>query len=603
MNAWDKLNEWKRHEIISDIEVEFARFLREIEPEVEDNVLIAAAACIHAQKNGHICFDLGIDQPMLLFGDEKSGVELNKSRLNNWKRSLLRSSLVSKGESLKPLVFEDNRLYLHKYWSFENEFTQWVKKRAESENALTANYKEAIHHFIKAKDDLFEVNWQEIALCLSFLKNLVVISGGPGTGKTHTVLNIIAAHTLAAKFSDDDFTFALAAPTGKAARRLVDSIEKGKGGLPEHLKSQIKEPIQAQTVHKLLGASFRGNNFKFDQNNHLPYDLVIVDEASMLDIHMWVRLIRALGPDTKLVVMGDKDQLASVEAGSILGDLCHGSNDFSSSIAVGIQEVIGVSVSKTMDNSPKINDCLVFLTKSYRFEANSGIKKLADAINSQEPETVLNLLRDSKYTDLHWFDIGNKSLEKVLNRYGIAHYENYVAFKDKRRIYSSHKKKVLCAIRKTDLGVEKINKAIEIGIKRKNSLISNVEWYDGRLVMATKNDVALRIRNGEMGIYNSKEGKVSFESEHNLSISPSRLTDYECAYAITIHKSQGSEFEDVAIILPEKDSSVLSKEILYTAVTRARKNTLVVGSKDIIEKTIKRSVNRQSGVKAKIWSL
>lgn len=416
-------------------------------------------------------------------------------------------------------------------------------------------------------------------------------------------IKIIAAHAYAAKSSDKDFRFALAAPTGKAARRLVDSIEVGKKDLPEQYKSLMGQPVNALTVHKLVGASYRGANFKFDQTNHLPYDLIVIDEASMLDINMWVRLIRAVGPDTKLVVMGDKDQLASVEAGSILGDLCHGSNEFSKRIAESVEEVLGLSIPKTKVALPKINDCLVFLTKSYRFGADSGIKKLADAINRQDTEAVLDLLEDKNVSDLHWLDINSKAIDKVLNRYGIAHYENYVAFKDKRRIRSSHKKKVLCAIRKSDLGVESINRAIEIGIKRKNSLIGSVEWYDGRLVMATKNNVALRIRNGEMGIYSKKEGKVNFEGEHNHSISPSRLSDYESAYAITIHKSQGSEFEDVAIILPETDSNVLSKEILYTAVTRARKNTLVVGTRAIIEKTVKRSVDRQSGVKEKIWSL
>ncbi len=322
----------------------------------------------------------------------------------------------------------------------------------------------------------------------------------------------------------------------------------------------------------------------------------------MLDIHLWVRLIRAVGPNTKLVVMGDRDQLASVEAGSVLGDLCHGTNNFSESVGESIEKAVGVTVPVSKGNTPKINDCLVLLTKSYRFGSSSGIKQLADAINRQDTEAVFDLLEDKKYADLHWFDANNKSLEKVLSRYGVAHYENYVAFRNKKRVHSSHKKKVLCAVRKSKLGVESINSAIEIGIKRKNSLIGSLEWYDGRLVMATKNDVTLRIRNGEMGIYSRKEGKVNFEGEQTHSISPSRLSDYESAYAITIHKSQGSEFEDVAIILPETDSNVLSKEILYTAVTRARKNTLVVGNKDIIEKTVKRSVNRQSGVKAKIWS-
>lgn len=601
MKALELLKNWKKQGLIGDLEFEFVRFLTQIQPETEDDVLIAAAACINAQKQGHICLDLRQYDNEPLFGEKNTGYILDQNVLERWEASLSRSDLVSQDGSLKPLVLEEGRLYLHKYWKFEEEFTRWILKRSSGLHDVTDLQKDAIRHFIKGREDLFEINWQEIALCLSFIKDLVVISGGPGTGKTYTVLNIIAAHTVASKNNNEDFKVALAAPTGKAARRLVDSIEDGKDSLPDKFKHLLGEVTEAQTVHKLLGASYRGNRFKFDQNNHLPYDLIIIDEASMLDIHMWVRLIRAIGPDTKLVVLGDKDQLASVEAGSILGDLCGGTNSFSNEIAETIEQMIGVSLPLSEAGTPSINDSLVFLTKSYRFKENSGIQKLAGAINDQNADKVLELLQSKNYPDLHWFEPDQSSFEKILHRYGITHHKDYVAFQDERRIDASHKKKILCAIRKTKLGVDSINNAVEIGIKRKNSLITSTEWYDGRLVMATKNDSTLRIRNGEMGIFNSKSNKIQFEGEHKVSISPSRMTDHEGAFAITIHKSQGSEFDDVAIILPERDSAVLSKEILYTAVTRARKNTLVVGSKDIILKTVKRSVSRHSGVKDKIW--
>jgi exodeoxyribonuclease V alpha subunit len=602
MNVHKNLVRWKKQGIIDDLEVEFVRFLRQVAPETDDDVFLAAASCLNAQKQGHICFDLRQYKDVFLFGERKTEYGLDKKILERWEAALMNSDLVSQDGKLKPLVLEEGRLYLHKYWKFEEEFTQWILKRASETHLVTEIQNEAIRYFINARKDLFDVNWQEIALCLSFIKDLVVISGGPGTGKTYTVLNIIAAHTVAAKNENKDLKVALAAPTGKAARRLVDSIKEGKASLPDKFKHLLEDSTEAQTVHKLLGASYRGNIFKFDQNNHLPYDLIIVDEASMLDINMWVRLIRAIGPDTKLVVLGDKDQLASVEAGSILGDLCGGVNSFSKTIVETMQQLTGVSLPQAPANSPFINDCVVFLTKSYRFKENSGIQKLASAINSQNGKEVIELLESKSYPDLHWFEPNDASFDKILHRYGISHHKHYEGFQDGRRIEASHKNKILCAIRKTKLGVESVNNAVEIGIKRKNSLISSNEWYDGRLVMATKNDVALRIRNGEMGIYNSKEGKIQFEGEHNVLISPSRLSDYESAFAITIHKSQGSEFEDVAIILPEVYSNVLSKEILYTAVTRARKNTLVFGSKDIIRKTVERSVNRQSGVKGKIWS-
>ncbi|HSH53047.1 MAG TPA: exodeoxyribonuclease V subunit alpha, partial [Bacteroidales bacterium] len=344
-----------------------------------------------------------------------------------------------------------------------------------------------------------------------------------------------------------------------------------------------------------------GNRFRFNEDNHLPFDLVIVDEASMLDINMWVRLIRAIGPKTKLIVLGDKDQLASVEAGSILGDICRGDNSFSETILHVIAKLTGASIPKAKECIPDINDCIVFLTKSYRFSHNSGIKLLADAINEQDADTVLQLLTDDQFRDVDWLDHGKEARDKVINEYGLDLYHHFSGLSQEKRMEASNKRKILCAIRKSKFGVESINLDVEIGIKRKKGLFWNNEWYDGRLIMAVRNDAALRVRNGEMGIYNHQLKKIRFEGEHKVEFSPVRISDYECAYAITIHKSQGSEFDNVAIVLPERFSGVLSKEILYTAVTRARKNTLVIGSKEIIKKTVERSVNRKSGLKGKIW--
>ncbi|MDZ7806799.1 MAG: exodeoxyribonuclease V subunit alpha [Gracilimonas sp.] len=599
MSTWNMLQNWRAEGFVTDVELEYARFLRQIDANINNDVLLAATACIYAQKNGHICIDLNNPTNEPLFDEDKTKVRLDLETLKKWETSLQESDIVSQNGSLQPLILEDGRLYLHKLWKFEEELTDWIRKRAKVTNKVTKSEIKAISEFLEPKNDLFESNWQEVALCLSFIKDLIVISGGPGTGKTYTVLNIIAAQSLLKQ--GQNFSIALAAPTGKAARRLIDSIEEGKERLPDHIKEKIELPDNALTVHKLLGASYRGNTFKFDHFNHLPHDLIIVDEASMLDINMWVRLVRAIGPDTKLVVLGDKDQLASVEAGSILGDICGGKNSYSSAVATQIADLTGTAPSTALQNTPAINDCVVFLTTSYRFGEESGIKKLADAINNQDSDTVINLLQSDDHQDLQWIESKTEFLEIIISKYGINHFEEYSVI-PKNRMEASNKRKILCAIRKTKMGVESINQTVEIGIKRKNSLIRSIEWYDGRLVMATKNDAVLRIRNGEMGIFSSKERKVQFEGEHNVSISPSRLDDYESAFAITIHKSQGSEFDDVAIILPEMYLGVLSKEILYTAVTRARNSTLVFGSKEIIQKTVERSVNRQSGVKGKIWS-
>lgn len=600
MNILYKMEQWRQQEIITDLEKEVVRLLMGLDKDVSEAVLLAAASCVYAQQQGHLCIDLQDREslPAFLFEDEKTGIKIDENILDNWCNALEKSSLVSRNGTLAPLVLENRRLYFHRFWKYEEELTEWIKQRSSVTNTVNEKEKDILKSLFKPGGDLFEVNWQQVAVCLSFLKDLVVISGGPGTGKTHTVLNIIAAQAKA--HPEEKFKIALAAPTGKAARRLINSIEEGKIHLPDSFQDGIELPEHALTVHKLLGADYRGSNFKFNRDNQLPYDLVVVDEASMLDITMWIRLIRAVGPNTKLVVLGDKDQLASVEAGSILGDICDGENSYSKDTAAIIGAVMGASV-PVVENAPSINDCIVFLTKSYRFGEDSGIQKLAQAINRGDSVEVLRILKDPDFRDVALINPSRKSIDELIDRFAIQHFEEYKIKNQDQRMEEANRKKILCAIRKSDLGVEQLNRWSEHRIKSKNNLLTTSEWYDGRPVMATRNDALLRIKNGEIGLYSEDQQSVVFEGEENIAVSPARLSGYEPAFAITIHKSQGSEFEDVAIVLPNKENSILSKEILYTAVTRARRNTLIIAHEQIITKTILRSVSRQSGVRNKLW--
>lgn len=600
MSILAKIEKWYQQEIISDLEKEIVRLLIELDENVSDAVLLAAASCIFAQQQGHICIDLNNPDslPNYLFDDERTGIKIDGDTLTQWESALNECSLVTKSANLAPLVLEKSRLYFHRYWKYEEELTEWFKERSSVTHIIDKEEEQVLKYLLRPTGDLFEADWQQVAVCLSFLKDLVVISGGPGTGKTYTVLNIIAAHAKAR--SSKKFNIALAAPTGKAARRLINSIEEGNKHLPESFQDGIELPEHAVTVHKLLGADYSGSSFKYDQDNQLPYDLVVVDEASMLDITMWVRLIRALGKHTKLVVLGDKDQLASVEAGSILGDICGGENSCSEHISVKLKELMGIPIPVVTD-APSLNDCIVFLTKSYRFREESGIQKLADAINRRDHEEVLRILKDPRIDDVKLVEPSGKNLDQLIDFYAIQHYERYITEGEGLEIKAVNQKKILCAIRKSDLGVEQINGRAEHGIKRKHNLSITNEWYNGRLVMATRNDSLLRIRNGEIGVYDADQEQVKFEGEENIGVAPARLTEYEPAFAITIHKSQGSEFDDVAIVLPNKENSILSKEILYTAVTRARRNTLIITNEEILTATIQRSVSRKSGVKQKLW--
>ncbi|MEQ8525447.1 exodeoxyribonuclease V subunit alpha [Gracilimonas sp.] len=598
MNVLDYLEKLLSEEIISILELEFVRFLKNISSEENDQVLLAAAACIFAQQNGHVCLDFSEWNDEYLFGDSKSEIQLTDSLKDTWRKELEKSSLVSPGEELQPLVLEGDRLYLHRFWKYEEELCNWLKQKSSPSYELKEDQVEAIQSVLPPAKDLFEINWQHVAVQLSFLKDLIVISGGPGTGKTFTVLNIILAHVKV--HSKQELRIALSAPTGKAARRLAESIESGKKNLSQEVLSDIDIPDTAMTVHKLLGSDFRGSTFKFNEENHLPYDLIVVDEASMLDINMWVRLTRAIGPKTKLIVLGDKDQLASVEAGSILGDVCGGDNSFSGSVAKSIQKIQGVDI-PVSDSLPLINDCIIFLTKSFRFGSNSGIQKFAEAVNESNADKAISVLKNPELKGLYWVEPDSERIEEVLKNYALLHYQEYSKQSEQKRLDASNKKKILCALRRGPFGVEYVNERAELLIRRDQGILGSQEWYEGRIVMATKNDSILKIRNGEIGIYQDKKEIVQFEGEQTAEVSKARLKDYEPAYAITIHKSQGSEFNEVAIIFPNQINTILSKEILYTAVTRARLSTLIIVKENILRKIIGRSVSRKSGIKQKIW--
>ena len=247
MNVHDYLQKLLDREVISVLELEFVRFLKQINPDEHENVLLAAAACIFAQQKGHVCLDLNDWGDEYLFEDPKSEIKITDSLKEKWKLALAKSSLVSSGQQLQPLVLEDSRLYLHRFWKYEEELCDWLKHKALGNYDINNKQIEAIRAVLPPSQDLFEVNWQHIAVHLSFLKDLVVISGGPGTGKTFTVLNIIAAQAKAQ--SQQELRIALSAPTGKAARRLSESIEKGKKNLNPGLLADTDIPETAMTVH------------------------------------------------------------------------------------------------------------------------------------------------------------------------------------------------------------------------------------------------------------------------------------------------------------------------------------------------------------------
>lgn len=476
------------------------------------------------------------------------------------------SGLVSEND-LTPLILEQNRLYLQRYWFYENRLAEQLKKlhkhtfQNENLEFLLKRY------FIDLVD---ETDWQRVAAQKVVSQAFSIITGGPGTGKTTTVVKILAL--LQESFiKQEGLLIALAAPTGKAAMRLQQSIGSSKTTLPcsEQIKKLIPETVT--TIHQLLGAKPPSPYFKHDATNLLVYDLVVIDEASMVDLALMSKLVDALKPGSRLILLGDKDQLASVESGSVLADL-------TAALPEQTQE----------------------LKKSYRFEGE--IKALADAVNSQSADVAWQILK----TGIYQVSLLEENLiDYIAEKY--SYYcqliKNDAGFKD---IYAAFCQfQVLCSNRYGQNGVNDINDKVEQKLVRENKIQQSGTWYPGRPIMVTQNNTGMQLYNGDIGICLDDSlltNQVFFlRSDGSVKkVMASRIPAHETVFAMTIHKSQGSEFEECVCVLPEKTNPVLSKELVYTAVTRAKKGLILFSSYSVFCQALQKKVVRTGGLLEKL---
>ncbi|MFN2353743.1 MAG: exodeoxyribonuclease V subunit alpha [Desulfopila sp.] len=478
---------------------------------------------------------------------------------------LLQTGLVSAGRR-SPLVFFDHKLYLHRYYTYENRLADQIIDRAEQhvfyeecEVAL-----DTVFGCATQSDDL-----QRQAARLAVSRGLAVISGGPGTGKTTTVVKILAVLLQVL----GDVSVALAAPTGKAAMRLRQSLRGALEmlALPRHIAEAI--PESAQTLHRLLGVHKHSPQFRHTRDNPLGYDVVVVDEASMVDLALMSKLVDALRFGSRLILLGDKDQLASVESGAVLAEL----------------------IESMPDNT-------VVLQKSYRFD--SGIKALAEAINGGDADRAWALLHDDRVEEVRCVDA---ELEKVICRGydDFLHAVERADTMDYGELFGVlNQFRVLCGVRGGRNGVDAINQLVEDHVRTRYGY--GEHWYAGKPVMIHRNDYSLGLYNGDVGIclrdFRDNRLKMYFEDEDNRvrPYLPQRLPSHQTAYAMTIHKSQGSEFDDVMIVLPDEQSPVLSRELLYTAVTRAKKSIGLRSRRDIFDTAVAAKTQRISGLSAMV---
>jgi exodeoxyribonuclease V alpha subunit len=566
---------------------------------------LAAALVSRAVADGHVCLDL--DQALASdFPEIDTAVYGALINATQWQERLINCAAIGAPGDFRPLIVDGGRLYLHRYWTYEHELAQAILQRC-AEPVMSADdprLVDALQHLFTDGD-----SDQKQAARLAATQRFSVISGGPGTGKTYTVARIIrllqAIHP-----PESALKISLAAPTGKAAARLQESVQTLLATGPEMEAAAPAQVREAQTLHRLLGYMPGRAHFKYNSENPLPVDMVIVDEASMIDLAMMYRLINSLARQSRLVLVGDKDQLASVEAGAVLGEICHG-------ISHAAQVQSSAAGNCTIEARRSLREHIVVLDRSYRFDAQSSIGRLSRAINIGDTAQVIALLTKDETAA-----VGMDALTTVREMTDALEAQVVTALGP---LFDSSEPgagfealgrfKILCAVRQGPYGVEALNGYVEQALRKHGRIPPSApgipsQWYPGRPVMVLRNDYYQGLFNGDVGIaVNVGTGaeqslRVAFtDSQGGFKLlAPHQLPEHQTVYAMTVHKSQGSEFERVVLVLPDRDVPVLTRELIYTAVTRARRSIHVWADPEILSRCLERRITRASGLRDALWS-
>lgn len=632
----------------------------------------AAFAASRATADGHVCVPLWA----LARRYETTPREI--------RAALFASGVVCDGTqeamALRPLVLDAHgRLYLARYYDYERSLARSLVAHERAARALMHDgageqssngiQTRLLRYFGPPPDD--SIDWQRVAAATALTSGLTIVSGGPGTGKTTTVVGVLACLLdLRA-----DLRIALAAPTGKAAQRMQEALLARAGSLPPELAARL--PQTSYTLHRLLGAGPSGR-YRHHRDNPLPYDVVVVDEASMIDVAMAAHLLDAIAPQTRLVMLGDKDQLAAVEAGAVFAELsarpafsAAGIDAIAAALSINVtalaaalphedqdaeqtspdavwtsddetppwlgddaapswsldetvapSEVGDIDVHTAHDPQPSdtpLADCVVWLERNYRFGLNSPIGRLSLAIRRGASAAALDVLTDGAQSEqraaLH--EDANPTLGERTTLRLAAGFTPYAAAltaalatddPDPLPLFDAlNRFRILCATRGGPRGVEQLNVAMAAEVRHVARVPSSVggSWFAGRPVMVTRNDYALGLFNGDIGIALPGPGgalRVYFRTGDGgvRAVSPAALPPHDTAFALTVHKSQGSEFEHAVLVLPAVFSRVLSRELVYTAITRARERVDVIGTRAVLAEAIATPTRRDSGLAERI---
>ena len=615
---------------VAPIHTAFARFVSRTAASPQNGLVYHSALLASAERaEGNSCVDLSVHATRpALPGDDG---EVVFPPLPEWQTRLLASGVCAAsdqpahGYAVTPLVLDGPRLYLRRYFDAERRLAAAIQARVSTPPPahLAASAPQFRTLFPQASAGL---DWQAVAAVAALRSSLVFVTGGPGTGKT-----TVAARLLALLLDrDPTLDIAVAAPTGRAAARLTEAI--GAAVQRERLSSLVEGqlPTTGNTLHRLLGYRPWDERFVHHAGNPMPHDVVIVDEASMVDVLMMDALFAALRPSARLIVLGDPDQLASVDTGYVLGDVARAAREAGGahpdrhgpSLAADYAMLSGGDAAWFEGNAHAgaLRDAVVRLRVSYRFGARPGIGRLASATQEGQADDVLAVLANAAHADVAldpWpapagtaqggtvprASAPTVHMAQLLLHPLLPHVEAYLAAHDPARALAALARfRLLCALREGDTGVSGLNSLVEQWLEARGLVTGG--WYDHRPVLITANDAGLRLFNGDVGVTLSVNGvpMVHFPQPDGTvrSLPPSRLPAHETAWAMTVHKSQGSEFDHVRLVLPVTDNRLVTRELLYTGITRAKESVSIVGSADLVRLAVQRSVVRASGLTARL---
>lgn len=559
----------------SGLACQFATFIDRKEAGKNTVVSLTAGLLTEAMSQGHVCLNLA-KPPETIH-------QLNAFLPNNaddWLQQLREAKSVGKPGDYTPLILTENGLlYLYRFWRDEQDVAHAILQRRHAVDNV--NLEQVQQDLANWHNPIAGVDWQKVAVAMALSRHLAVISGGPGTGKTTIVLKILQClHN-----QSDSLRIGLAAPTGKAAARLQQSISQ-------------QQSAEVKTLHRLLGITEHNDQGRYNAERPLPLDVLIIDEASMIDISLMAKLMRAMPAKARLILLGDSQQLASVESGAVLANLSESQQGTLTADFVAQFPALRLEENTHQNEAALLIDSFVRLQHSYRFDKDSLIGQLADRVNAADAETTIQLLNEQ--TEAIWFRTDERSLLNILTtgyKAFISAVENRLPPQDIIQAFDQFR--VLAALKQGPQSVMSVNRLMSRFLAQKGWR-TNQTFYSGRPIMITQNDYRQQLFNGDIGIIlRDADGHLKacfYFGEALRWVSLNRLPAHETVFAMTVHKSQGSEFDAVSILLPDEISPILSRELLYTAITRARKNLTILAVENVLKHTIHRRHQRESGL-------